>query len=84
MRVNLSDDPFASESVLLEPGTAAHHYTCPDCYSPVRTLEEDGRCPRCAGTNDQVEVREANRRAGVAARAAQERRGRLEFLKGWR
>lgn len=82
MRVIISDDPFAAESVLLEPG-AAHHYTCPDCYTAVRTLEEDGRCPRCAGTYEEADVREANRRAGIKAREAQARRGRLDFLKEW-
>lgn len=81
MRVYVSD-PTTDESVLLDPG-AAHHYHCPGCYSQVRSLEADGWCPRCNGLDDSADVRAANRRAGLAAREAQQRRGRLSFLEEW-
>ena len=57
---------------------------CRSCERPSLSLS-DGICPGCAGNAEERDalVRAANARAGAAARAAQERRGRLDFLKGW-
>ena len=58
---------------------------CRSCERPSLSLE-DGECPGCRGDAEERDalVRQANTLAGARARVAQEKRGRLNFLKGWR